>query len=76
MATVTQIKRAVTRLIKAEVDYAWRGAGHPEDIEPIEAERKAARKNYELQCDIIQRHLDAGGNRPDFRGLSLKREPR
>lgn len=42
---VARIKRAITRLVKAELEYQWRGAGHPEDVPAIEAECKAANKN-------------------------------
>jgi hypothetical protein len=63
------LKRAVTRLIKAEVNNAFKGATYPEDITAIEAELKAARRNYERQCAIIQAKLGAGGDRPDYRGL-------
>lgn len=42
---VTQIKRAATRVANAEVEYAWRGAGHPEDEPAIERERQMAKAN-------------------------------
>lgn len=43
---ILKLRAAVKRLVKAEVEYAWRGAGHPEDIDGIERERLAARQAY------------------------------
>lgn len=42
-----RIKRAVTRLIKAEVADSWKGGGDPNDIPAIEAELKLARKHFD-----------------------------
>jgi hypothetical protein len=37
------IKRAVTRLIKAEISDSWKGGGDPSDIPDIERELAEAR---------------------------------
>lgn len=54
-----QLKRAVTRLVKAELENAWKGAGHPEDYKAIEFELEAARYNYERQCEAVELFLKA-----------------
>lgn len=41
-----KLNRAVSRLIDAEISYAWRGAGHPDDIPATEKERRNAKRAY------------------------------
>lgn len=40
----TNLKRAITRLIKAEIASSWKGGGDPADEPAIEQERTRARE--------------------------------
>ena len=44
---IATLRRAVQRLVAAEITYSWKCAGYVEDIKPIERELAAARKRYE-----------------------------
>lgn len=41
-----RLKRVVSRLVKAELNYSWRGGGDPANKPAIETERKRARAAY------------------------------
>jgi hypothetical protein len=49
----TRIMRAARRLVKAEVNYSWRGGGAPADIPVIERELALARKRFKEAVDSI-----------------------
>ncbi len=57
-STMTQLKRAVTRLLAAEIANQWKGAGDPEHYAEIEEELKAARANYKKHCDGVAAALE------------------
>lgn len=42
----SRLKRIVSRLVKAELNYSWRGGGDPAAKPAIEIERKRARAAY------------------------------
>lgn len=44
---IATLRRAVQRLVAAEIANSWKGAGYVEDIKPIERELAVARKRYE-----------------------------
>jgi hypothetical protein len=46
MTPKEKLMRAVRRLIRAEIDNAWKGGGHPDDIPYIEHELKSATAAY------------------------------
>lgn len=48
-----RLTHAIRRLVQASVSDAWKGAGHPEDIEPTEAELRAAKKRLKELLDAI-----------------------
>lgn len=48
------LERAVRRLIRAEIEESWSGAGHPEDIPDIEDELKSAKKALRALLDKLQ----------------------
>lgn len=54
MKSLTQLKRAVTRLIKAEIANQWKGAGDPQYYDYIEGELKAAKKNYNDKLAAVE----------------------
>ncbi len=63
VSTPLQLQRAVTRLIKAELEYSWKGASDPEHWDSIEKELKDARKNYKKHCVGIAHLIYALRNR-------------
>lgn len=63
------LKAAVTRLVKAEINNAFKGAGHPDDYSAIERELEMAKANYKRQCDIVQCYLGVGSISTRLRGL-------
>lgn len=40
----TKLQRAIRRLVRAEVNYSWKGGGDPENIPYLTQELKLARK--------------------------------
>lgn len=48
------LRRAVRRLVQAEVANTWKGGGDPADIPLVERELKAARKHYETVLKRIE----------------------
>lgn len=48
------LRRAVRRLVKAEIDNANKGAGHPDDFPIIEDELKAARRAHTARLEQFE----------------------
>ncbi len=67
MSATTQLKRAVARLIRAEVANSWRGGGYSEDIPAIEKELKSARTNYNTKLDTLAAIEKAYDNFQDYK---------
>lgn len=54
VSTFIALKRAVTRLVKAEVDHSWMGAGDPADYIAIQQELDNAQSNYKYQLERVR----------------------
>jgi hypothetical protein len=54
MLKLNALRRAVRRLIKAELADAWKGAGDPANIPAIERELEKARSNYHSILRILE----------------------
>lgn len=54
MTELRNLKRAVRRLIKAELEEQWSGAGYPGDAAIVIAELKSAKAAYKLACDRLE----------------------
>ena len=49
-----KLRRAIRRLVKAEVAYSWHGAGRPEDFNDLTKELKQAKKNlYKIINQVV-----------------------
>lgn len=49
-----KLRRAIRRLVKAEIAYSWHGAGRPEDFAEIANELKLAKKNlYKIINQVV-----------------------
>ncbi len=49
-----KLRRAIRRLVKAEVAYSWHGAGRPEDFADLVNELKLAKKNlYKIINQVV-----------------------
>lgn len=53
------LRRAIRRLVRAELKDSWKGAGYPEDIPGIEARMKVERKRVN---DLISQHTEKQGS--------------
>lgn len=49
----TKIRRAIRRLVKAEIAYSWHGAGRPEDFAEIVNELRLAKRNLNKIIDQV-----------------------
>jgi len=49
-----KLRRAIRRLVKAEIAYSWHGAGRPEDFAEIVNELKLAKTNlYKIINQVV-----------------------
>ena len=49
-----KLRRAIRRLVKAEVAYSWHGAGRPEDFIELVKELKLAKTNlYKIINQVV-----------------------
>lgn len=49
-----RLERAVKRLVKAEIDYSWKGSMFPCDQTPVARERTHARKKYKEALALLR----------------------
>jgi hypothetical protein len=61
---VAKLKRAIKRLVKAEVAYSWKGAESPETEATLERELKLARKRCKEALANVSTALSNAASRP------------
>jgi hypothetical protein len=55
---IRRLKVTVTRLVAAEIENAWKGAGHPDDIPATEERLRVARKQYREAVESVSMEIN------------------